>query len=71
MQTCRCDPTHGQDCPACDGTLAELEPWETGEACIAFEEPPVLCAHRAEPGSDFCVEHSQLDADLPTIGAAA
>lgn len=21
---CICDPTHGQSCPQCDGTLAEL-----------------------------------------------
>lgn len=58
---CRCDPTHGQSCPVCDGTLDEQrDELDLIEPCIALDAGE-LCDHRAEPGSPYCVEHQLLD----------
>jgi hypothetical protein len=61
--TCTCNPAYSQACPACDGTLAELQPDDLGEACIAYEDHTELCPRRAETGSLYCHTHQYLATD--------
>jgi hypothetical protein len=61
--TCACNPAYSQSCPACDGTLAELQPDDLGEVCIAYEDGAELCPRRAETGSPYCLTHQYLATD--------